>query len=81
MDLSTDAGILLGSDVISDPPVMLILGQNEVSATDYDWGHSKLHARLRNNRMAPGFSFDIPEEDRDGPIIEVGQPKKSTSTN
>ena len=75
MELSTYEGILLGGDVILDPPGMPILGQSEVGANDYDWAHSKLCARLRNNRMAPGFPFDITEENRDGPIIKAGQPK------
>ena len=46
-----------------------IFGQVEVGAVDYDWEHSKLRARLRNNRMAPGTPFDITEGNRDGPVI------------
>ena len=76
MDLSTYAGILLGGDVLSKPPGVPILGQSEVGATDYDWAHSKLRERLRNNRMSPGIPFDITEENRDGPIVEAGHPKE-----
>ena len=36
-----------------------LFGQSEVGASDYDWSHSKLRGRLRNNRMAPGWDFDI----------------------
>ncbi len=72
MDLSSYQGILLGGDVLSSPPGVPILGQSEVGAADYDWDHSKLRARLRNNRMAPGIEFDITEENRDGPIILAG---------
>ena len=35
-------------------------------ATDYDWSHSKLRKRLRNNRMPPGIPFMIDEGNRDG---------------
>ncbi|MFQ5401492.1 MAG: hypothetical protein ACE5E7_18080, partial [Anaerolineae bacterium] len=72
MDLSTYAGIMSGGDVLSEPPGVPILGQSEVGATDFDWAHSKLRARLRNNRMPPGIAFDITEENRDGPIVLAG---------
>jgi len=75
MDLSSYEGIMLGGDVLSEPPGVPILGQSEVGATDYDWSHSKLRGRLRNNRMAPGVEFDITEENRDGPMVLAGQPK------
>ncbi len=44
----------LGGDVLSEPPGVPILGQSELGADDYDWAHSKLRERLRNNRMPPG---------------------------
>ena len=75
MDLTRYAGIMAGGDVLSGPPGVPILGQSEVGATDFDWSHSKLRARLRNNRMAPGVEFDITEENRDGPLVLAGQPK------
>ena len=71
MDLSTYAGIMSGGDVLSEPPGVPLLGQSEVGATDYDWAHAKLRARMRNNRMPPGWEFDITEENRDGPAVDV----------
>jgi hypothetical protein len=73
MDLSSYAGIMKGGDVLSEPPGVPILGQSEVGDTDYDWSDSKLRARLRNNRMAPGWEFDIIEGHRDGPVILAGK--------
>ena len=73
MDLSTYGGILKGADVLSSPPGVPILGQSETGATDYDFAHSKLRERLRNNRMAPGVEFDITEENRDGPFVMAGK--------
>ncbi len=73
MDLGSYEGIMLGGDVLSEPPGVPLLGQSEVGATDYDWDHSKMRARLRNNRMAPGVEFDITEENRDGPLVSHGQ--------
>ena len=58
-----------GGDVLSEPPGVPLLGQSEVGATDYDWEHAKLKERLRNNRMPPGWEFDITEENRDGPMV------------
>jgi hypothetical protein len=75
MDLGTYAGIMTGGDALSEPPGVPILGQSEFGATDYDWEHSKLKERLRNNRMAPGVPFDITEENRDGPMILAGVKK------
>ncbi|MFQ5576547.1 MAG: response regulator transcription factor [Anaerolineae bacterium] len=75
MDLTTYAGIMAGGDVLSEPPGVPILGQSEVGATDYNWSESKLRARLRNNRMAPGVEFDITEENRDDPLVLHGSKK------
>jgi hypothetical protein len=36
-----------------------------------DWDNSKLRARLRNNRMPPGWEFDIEETNRDGPLLDL----------
>ncbi|MGB4871432.1 MAG: c-type cytochrome [Candidatus Promineifilaceae bacterium] len=64
MDLSTYAGILAGADVVSAPPGVPIIVAG-------DWGNSVLRARLRNNRMPPGWEFDIEETNRDGPLLTV----------
>jgi hypothetical protein len=72
MDLSTYEGIMKGGDVLSEPPGVPILGQSEIDATDYDFAHSKLRERLRNNRMTPGIPFDITEENRAGPLVLHG---------
>jgi hypothetical protein len=61
--------------VLSEPPGVPLFGQSAVGETDYDWEHSKMKERLRNNRMAPGWEFDITEENRDGPMILVGKKK------
>ncbi len=71
MDLSSYDGIMKGGDVLSSPPGVAILGQSGFGATDYDWGHSKMRARLRNNRMPPGWPEDLSEVNRDGPCVEV----------
>jgi hypothetical protein len=60
---------MLGGDVLSKPPGVPLFGESSIGATDYDWGHSKLNSRLRNNRMPPGWAFDITEENRDGPVV------------
>jgi hypothetical protein len=73
MDLGTYEGILAGADVLEEPPGVSILGESGAGAGDYDWDSSKLHARLRNNRMPPGWEFDITEENRDGPLILAGR--------
>lgn len=71
MDLSSYAGILAGADTLEDPPGVSILGESTPGAGDFDWSNSKLHARLRNNRMPPGMPFDITEENRDGPTLDI----------
>ena len=65
MNLGSHEGILLGADVLSDPPGVPIVLPG-------DWENSKLRTRLRNNRMPPGWEFDIEETNRDGPIVTVG---------
>ncbi len=65
MDLSSLDGILAGADVLSEPPGVAIVAPG-------DWEHSKLRARLRNNRMPPGWEFDIEETNRDGPVVLIG---------
>ena len=72
MDLTTYEGVLKGGDVLAKPPGVALLGQSAVGKTDFDWGHSKMKARLRDNRMPPGIEFDITEENRDGPIVLHG---------
>lgn len=71
MDLSSYAGIMKGGDVLSKPPGVPLFGQSKVGATDFDWAHSKMRKRLRDNRMPPGMPFDITEGNRDGPEVDV----------
>lgn len=71
MDLSSYEGIMAGGDVLSEPPGVPLLGQT-TGGSDFDWEHSKLRSRLRDNRMPPGWEFDITEENRDGPTLIVG---------
>ncbi len=72
LNMSTYEGIMTGADSLESPPGVSILGQAEVGKGDFDWDHSKLRERLRNNRMPPGWEFDITEENRNGPCVEVG---------
>jgi hypothetical protein len=73
MDLSSYEGFMRGADVNEQPPGVPLFGQSKgVGKTDYDWGHSKMRARLRNNRMPPGMEFDMTEENRNGPIVAHG---------
>lgn len=71
MDLSSYRGMMKGGDVASAP----LFGQSKIGATDYDWAHSKMRARLRNNRMPPGMPFDIDEGNLDGPELDVNGTK------
>ena len=72
LDMSTYAGILTGADSLEEPPGVSILGESSPGAGDFDWGGSKLRERLRNNRMSPGFPFDITEQNRNGPLLLAG---------
>ncbi|MBK7894359.1 MAG: c-type cytochrome [Anaerolineaceae bacterium] len=72
MDMSSYAGIMLGGDVLSSPPGVAIVLPG-------DWDNSKLRSRLRNNRMPPGWEFDIEETNRDGPIVTVGSLASATA--
>lgn len=72
MDLTSYEGIMRGGDVLSNPPGVALFGESAIGATDYDWSHSKMKERLRNNRMPPGIKFDITETNRDGPCVNVG---------
>lgn len=71
MDLSSHEGLMRGGDVLSKPPGVPLFGQAKIGGTNYDWGHSKMRARLRNNRMPPGWKFDITETNRDGPCVDM----------
>ncbi len=73
MDLTSYSGILQGGDVLSKPPGVPLLGQSKIGAKNFNWGKSKMRARLRNNRMSPGIAFDITEENRDGPLVFRGK--------
>ncbi len=66
MNLGSYEGILLGGDVLSNPPGVPVVLPG-------DWANSKLMARLRNNRMPPGWEFDIEETNRDGPVVMAGK--------
>jgi len=68
MDLTNYEGILKGADVVSNPPGAPIIVPG-------DWHASKLRDRLRNNRMPPGWTFDITEANRDGPVVTAGHKK------
>jgi mono/diheme cytochrome c family protein len=57
--------MMRGGDVLSEPPGVPIIIPG-------DWSSSKLRARLRNNRMPPGWEFDIEETNRDGPMVMAG---------
>ncbi len=73
MDLSSYEGMMKGADVNEQPPGVPLFGQSMgTGMKDFDWGHSKMKERLRNNRMPPGIEFDITEENRDGPCVSVG---------
>lgn len=69
MDLTSYEGIMLGADVLSDPPGVAIVVPG-------DWENSKLRSRLRNTRMppSPGWEWDRTEENRDGPMLRIPQP-------
>jgi len=71
MDLSSYQAILTGADPLSDPPGVSILGASEGGAMNFNWDSSELRHRLRNNRMPPGWEFDITEANRDGLCVEV----------
>ncbi|MEN8233634.1 MAG: hypothetical protein ABFR89_01765 [Actinomycetota bacterium] len=75
MDLTTYEGILAGADGLEDPPGVSLLGESSPGAGDFDWSHSKMRERFRNNRMPPGWTFDITEENRDGPVRLAGTKK------
>ena len=75
MDLTTYEGILAGADGLEKPPGVSLLGESSPGAGDFDWGHSKMRERFRNNRMPPGWTFDISEENRDGPTLKAGTEK------
>ncbi|HNN12308.1 MAG TPA: hypothetical protein PKL78_02035, partial [Anaerolineales bacterium] len=71
MDLSSYQGIMTGPDPISAPPGESILGESEFHAGDFNWDESLLKARLMNNRMPPGWAFDLTETNRSGQCVEV----------
>ena len=73
MNLGSHAGVLGGADALSKPPGVGLLGESKIGATDYDWDHSKLKGRLRNNRMPAGMVDDMTEENRDGPCLKNGK--------
>ena len=73
MDLTSYEGIMRGGDVLAKPPGVPLFGQSKIGATDYDFGHSKMKERMRNNRMPPNVEFDITEENRDGPVVLHGK--------
>lgn len=64
MDLSNYAGIMMGADVLEEPPGVPII-------TPGDWSGSVLRSRLRNNRMPPDWTFIMDESNRNGPCLAV----------
>ncbi len=73
MGLANYQDILTGADSLDSPPGVSILGQAKPGEGPFDWQHSKLRSRLRNNRMPPGWPFDVTETNRDGPCVEVSE--------
>ena len=72
MNLGSYEGLMLGGDVLSAPPGVAIVIPG-------DWANSKLRERLRNNRMPPGWEFDIEEGNRNGPVIIAGSPAEAVA--
>ncbi len=75
MDTTSYSGLMKGGDVLSHPPGVPLFGESGIGKTDYDWDHSKLKARLRNNRMPPNWPEDLTETNRDGPCITINGKK------
>lgn len=75
MNLGSYEGLRLGADVNEDPPGVSILGESEPFAGDFDWEHSELRHRLRDNRMPPGAQFVIDESNRNGSLVLAGTVK------
>ncbi len=71
MDLTSYEGIMKGGDVLSHPPGVPLFGQDNHASKAYDWGHSKMRARLRNNRMPPDWPEDLTEVNRAGPCMAI----------
>lgn len=70
MDLTSYDGIRKGADVLESPPGESILGESSPFAGDFDWEHSELRHRLRDNRMPPpAWPFLLDESNRDGPVV------------
>jgi len=69
MNVGSYAGLMGGADALSKPPGVGLFGESVIGAADYDWGHSKMKGRLRNNRMPAGIINDHTEENRDGPLV------------
>ena len=67
MDLTSYEGLMKGGDSLANPPGVGLLGEAVPGKAPFDWGHSKMRQRLRDNRMPPGIEFDITETNRDGP--------------
>lgn len=63
--------IVTGGDTISKAPGVSILGASASGGTDFNWGHSKLRHRLRDNRMPPGWPEDLTEANREGPCVDI----------
>ena len=71
LDMGSYAGILVGANMVTDPPGQSILGESAPGAGDFHWERSTLHARLRNDRMPPGYPFDPTEDNLDGPSLTI----------
>jgi len=68
MDLSSYDGFIYGADG-GEHPVLNGTKTALTSATDIDWGSSRIKHRLRDNRMPPNAPFLLSEENRDGPDV------------
>ncbi|MFQ5864046.1 MAG: Ig-like domain-containing protein [bacterium] len=71
IDLTSWDGLMKGADSLEDPPGESLLGESSPGAGDFDWEHSELRARLRDNRMPemPGWTFFRDESNRNGPDL------------
>ena len=71
MDLTSYKGMMAGADSLANPPGVSLFGEKKPGDGHFDWGHSKMKQRLRDNRMPPGIEFDITESNRDGPCLDA----------
>jgi hypothetical protein len=74
LDLGSYNGILIGADAGTEDIMGrtgACVGSTDVVACPPDWDESGLKRRLRNNRMPPGWGFDLHETNRGTPEIRT----------